>query len=545
MARQGAVAANKSSAAPEYEPTPAPNLWVFEDQLSPRLRSLRDADPASRVFMVESRRAFAAWPFHKRRLAFLISAMRHFADELRGGGRTVDYFPLRDEGYVDAIEAIRRQVEVSGSNIFVVTRPSEHHTQAWLDTLPARLGIEIRYVDNNLFITKRDDFADWFHRQRKPVMEMFYRRSRIEHALLMHNGKPIGGKWNLDASNRKPARSVPTPLPTVPGVEPDAITQDALRDVEAHFADHPGSTDGFDLPVTRADAERSLADFLEHRLPDFGAYEDAMLAGEPTMHHSMLSLLMNAGLLAPLDVARAAEDQFRNGHAPINSVEGFVRQIIGWREYVYGIYWTLMPEYRDRNSRGSTHSLPDWFWTGNTDMNCLRHAIGGVVERGYAHHIQRLMIICNFATLAGLSPGEVNDWFYAMFIDSHDWVVTPNVVGMGMNSDAPPGETEGTIATKPYVSSAAYINRMSNYCRDCRYNPAARTGEDACVFNFLYWTFLKHFGPAYAKNPRMTMLLKNADRIDVGEMHLMMKARKRFIDVQVKGRAYKTKASAS
>ena len=514
-----------------------PNLWIFEDQLSPVIAE-RAAASEMRVFMVESRRAFAAWPFHKRRLTFLVAAMRHFAEDLRTAGHKVDYFPLRETNYLDSISAIRAQVKATGSNLFFVTRPSEHHTQAWLDTLPTLLGIEIRYFDNDLFLTNRTDFADWFGRQRKPVMEMFYRRARITHGLLMDDDRPVGGKWNLDAANRKPARSVPRPLPAVPGFAPDAITLAAMRDVERHFPTHPGSTAGFDLPVTRVDARRALDDFLAYRLPSFGPNEDAMLAGEATLFHSVLSPLINAGLLAPLDIARAAEREFSEGRAPLNSVEGFIRQIVGWREYVYGIYWTLMPDYRTRNARQSTRSLPDWFWNGDIDLNCLRHAIGGVVERGYAHHIQRLMIICNFATLVGLRPQEVNDWFYAMFIDAHDWVVTPNVVGMGMNSDAPPGESEGTIATKPYVSSAAYINRMSDYCTDCRYDPSSRTGDDACPFNFLYWTFLKHFGPAYSKNPRMTMMLKNADRIDADEMNEMLQQRKRFIRLTVDGRAY-------
>ena len=516
-----------------------PNVWVFEDQLSPTIASLRAA-PDARVFMVESRVAFCAWPFHKRRLSLLVSAMRHFADELRDVGRAVDYFPLRDDGYVDSIAAIRAQVDRSGSNVFVVMRPSEHHTQAWLDTLPARLGIELRYVDNDLFLTDRTEFAAWLARQGpRPVMETFYRRMRVEHRLLMDGERPCGGAWNLDKLNRRGARSVPRPLPEVPTFPPDAITLAAMRDVDRHFADHPGTTNGFAMPVSRGDADRAFADFLERRLPQFGEHEDAMLSGEPTLFHSEISLLLNLGLLSPLDACRAAENEYRVGRAPLNSVEGFVRQIVGWREYVHGIYHALMPGYRDRNApRGSKRPLPDWFWTGDVEMNCLRHSIGGVVERGYAHHIQRLMVICNFATLAGLAPSEVNDWFYAMFVDAHDWVVTPNVVGMGLNADAAPGATDGTIATKPYVSSAAYIDRMSDYCGGCRFDPKVRTGENACPFNFLYWTFLHHFRPQLEANSRMKMPLANVDKIGPAEMRLMMLERKQFIQLHVDGRAY-------
>jgi deoxyribodipyrimidine photolyase-related protein len=238
----------------------------------------------------------------------------------------------------------------------------------------------------------------------------------------------------------------------------------------------------------------------------------------------LLSPLLNAGLLLPHEVIHAAEDRYHDGFAPLNCVEGFVRQVLGWREYIYGIYWTFMPQYRERNTRGSSRPLPEFFWTGDTDLNCLKHCLGGVIDTGYSHHIQRLMIICNFATLIGLEPRAVADWFLTMYVDSHDWVVVPNVIGMGLNAD------DDTVATKPYVSSAAYINRMSDYCAGCRYDPKQRTGEHACPFNYLYWTFLRRFGDRYRDNPRMTPLLQNADAIEPGLMHAMMLARKRFIE---------------
>jgi deoxyribodipyrimidine photolyase-related protein len=354
---------------------------------------------------------------------------------------------------------------------------------------------------------------------------------RKQHRVLMDGDEPAGREWNFDKSNRKPAPAG-LRVPRVPAFAPDAITRAAMEDVEAVFPTHPGTTAGFDLPVTRADARAALADFIQHRLPRFGDYEDAMVTGQPVLFHSLLSAPLNAGLLSPLECVHAAEKAYETGGAPLNCVEGFVRQILGWREYVYGIYWSFMPEYRDRNARKSEHDLPDWFWSGDTDLNCLRQCVGGVVDRAYSHHIQRLMVLCNFATLAGLSPQAVNDWFYAMYVDSHDWVVTPNVVGMGMNAD------NGTMATKPYVSSGAYINRMSDYCDGCRYDVTTRDQDDSCPFNYLYWTFLEHFRKQYAANPRMTMILKNLDRIADADMRAMMKQRKRFIEVHVKGRAY-------
>lgn len=494
--------------------TTTPTLWLLEDQLSPGLEPLREAPRSAPILLVESRHAMRMLPYHRRRLVFLVSAARHFAEELRSAGRDVRHYPLRERGYLDSISAIRDHVRRTGSREFWIVRPSEYHTQAWLETLPAKLGIRIRWFENRLFLARRDEFRDWAKRVRSPLMETFYRRMRQEHGVLMKGREPVGGTWNLDKLNRKrlPANLA---VPDTLRFAPDPITRQAMRDVDREFADHYGSTEAFDLPVSRSDAQRALEDFLEHRLPLFGDYEDAMSSRHPLLFHSLLSPLLNVGLLDPMTCIRAAERRFHEGRAPLNSVEGFIRQILGWREYVYGIYWTFMPGYRDRNARGDDRELPAFFWNGETEMNCLRHAITAVVERGYTHHIQRLMLIGNFATLAGLSPQAVNDWFLAMFIDSHDWVVTPNVVGMAMNADG------GTMATKPYVSSGAYINRMSDYCRGCRFNVARRTGSDACPFNFLYWSFLDRHRSTLRRNVRMAMALKNLDRIDADEVAQM------------------------
>ena len=510
-----------------------PTAWIFEDQLSPTLLNLRE-DASLPVLMIESRTHWRTWPFHKRRIAFLASAMRHFADELRAAGREVAYYPLREHGYMDSLSALRDHITRTGDRELWVTRPADRHTQDWLDTLPDVPGVSIRYFPNRLFLTDRQRFAGWA-RGKKVVMETYYRQMRREHGLLMEpDGSPTGGSWNYDKMNRKPAKGLLLDFRPPRRFEPDDLTRQVLADVERDFADHPGGTDGFALPVSRDDAHAAMRDFLEHRLPLFGDFEDAMLIGQRTMYHALISPILNAGLVNPLAAAKAVERDYRKGKVPLNAAEGFVRQVVGWREFVYGIYWTYMPEYRERNQRGADRPLPDFFWDGETEMNCLRASLSAVVEDAYSHHIQRLMVICNFATLAGLRPQAVADWFLAMYVDSHDWVVTPNVVGMAMNSD------HDTIATKPYVSSATYIDRMSDYCAGCRYDPKTRVGPDACPFNFLYWTFLEDGREHYARNPRMRMLLKNLDRFGAETMGKMREQRREFVQVTIKPTRYET-----
>ena len=500
-----------------YNPAVA-TLWIFEDQLSPDLPTLA-AYPTAAVFMVESDRAFRQWSYHRKRIAFLCAAMRHFGDELRTAGRTVHYHPLQGVGYRDSLAAIRHHVAVTGDRRFVVVDPADHHTRAWLDTLPSLLGIEVEVAPNTLFLTDRAKFAVWVRSlKRSPVMEQFYRLMRAKHRVLVVDGRPVGGRWNFDKMNRRPAPGgllVPPP----PAFPPDAVTRAVMAEVDRRFPTHPGNTAGFDYPVTRGDAERALDDFLDRRLPFFGDVEDAMLADHRVLYHSRLSAVLNAGLVRPMDAIRAAEARYHDGRAPIHAVEGFVRQILGWREFVYGIYHTFMPEYRTRNARGDDRPLPDFFATADTDMHCLRRTIEDVIAHGYSHHIQRLMVICNFATLAGLSPQAVADWFLAMYVDSHDWVVTPNVIGMAMNADG------GVCATKPYVSSAAYVDRMSDYCRSCRYDPKVRVGPTACPFNTLYWTFLEDHRETVAANPRVAAVLKHLDRMSTEDRGALRRQR--------------------
>lgn len=507
-----------------------PTLWLMEDQLS--LELVRRHRP-DRVLLIESKKHFAAWRFHKHRIAFQLSAIRHFVEELRAAGLATHHYGLDRRPYLDSIGAISHLVKETGDDQLIAIDPSEYHCRHWVQSLPDRVGVRLAVKPNTLFLTDRDEFAAWVRALKRPVMEHFYRRMRAKLGVLVEaDGSPVGGMWNYDKENRKaakPSMTFPPPL----AIAPDPTTRSALHDVERIFSTHPGSIQGFSLPVTRTDAMRAWNEFLQNRLARFGDFEDAMLTGQPVLNHSFVSMLLNVGLLSPLNLVRDVEAEYRLGRVPLNSAEGFIRQIIGWREYVYGIYWSFMPEYRTRNARQSKLDLPNWFWTGKTDMNCLSQCISGVVDRAYSHHIQRLMVICNFATLAALSPQAVNDWFYAMYVDSHDWVVTPNVVGMGMNAD------NETIATKPYISAAAYISRMSDYCPNCRYDPAERVGETACPFNYLFWTFLHHFADRFKRNPRMTMMLRNAQKIDAKQMSQMMRQRKEFIELHVRGMAYR------
>jgi len=502
-------------------------LWLLEDQLSVELVRKHRPD---RILLIESRRHYTAWPFHKHRILFQLATIRHFAEELRAAGIPVHHYGLSRRPYLDSLRAIADLLKETRDPELLIIDPSEHHCAQWIKSLPSLLGVRIRVEPNTLFLTNRQEFAAWARPLKKPVMEHFYRRMRAKLGVLIESdGSPVGGKWNLDKENRKPAKHGMKFLPPL-SISPDQITRNAIRDVENKFASHPGSTEGFALPVTRADAETAWNDFVRHRLPEFGDYEDAMLVNQPVMNHSFISMFLNVGLLNPMTLVRDVEASYRAGDVSLNSAEGFIRQIIGWREYVYGIYWCFMPEYRTRNTRGSKLDLPDWFWSGKTELNCLSQCLSGVVDRAYSHHIQRLMVICNFATLAELSPQAMNDWFYSMYVDSFDWVVTPNVIGMGMNADG------GTIATKPYVSSAAYINRMSDYCRDCSFDPAERVGDSACPFNFLFWTFLHQFSDRFKSNPRMTMMLKNTHKIDANQMSQMMQQRAQFIDVHIRGK---------
>jgi deoxyribodipyrimidine photolyase-related protein len=483
--------------------------WILGDQLLERHPVLIRAEERAgrhgiRVVLVRSRSRVSQQPYHRRKLVLLLSAMRHYAASLRAEGWQVD--EVESDDFTSALAA---HGSTHGSSQLICMDAAEHATRQLQRSLQTRLGIPVDSLPNTQFLIGQFDPLAGTSGKRT-VMETFYRRMRQHFDVLMEGaGAPAGGRWNFDEENRKPlpARIHAPPPFTVP---PDAITRQTMAEVAA-IPGAIGPVEGFDLPVTRDDALAALADFISHRLPQFGPYEDAMRAADSVLFHSRLSALLNIGLLEPLEVARAAEEAWRSGHAPLNSVEGFIRQIIGWREYIAWQYWRQMPALAGANGWDHHAPLPAFFWTGETDLACLGTVIRRVLATGYSHHIERLMVVCNFAMLAGLDPAAVAHWFLAVYEDAYEWVVLPNVIGMGLNADG------GQTATKPYVASANYINRMSDYCRGCRYDRSRRTGPDACPFNTLYWDFMIRNEARLKANPRTGPAVLGVNRIDPAE----------------------------
>jgi len=473
---------------------------VLGDQLNRRVSSLVDLDPDNDVvLLVEVRDEATYVRHHKQKIAFLFAAMRHFAAELREEGIHVDYVRLTDDGNTGSFTGeLGRALERHSVRRVVVTEPGEWRVwammQGWRDTLS--VPVEIR--PDNRFLCPREDFARWAQGRHHLRMETFYRGMRKRTGLLMEGGEPLGGRWNFDAENRKRLPKNHR-LPDRMGFQPDGITRDAIALVAKEFSDHFGDLGAFSWPVTRADALAALKHFIDHCLPTFGDYQDAMKAGEPFVYHALLSPALNAGLLTAEEVCRAAETAHREGAVPLHCAEGFIRQILGWREYVRGLYWARMPEYRDTNALDASRPLPWFYWSGETKLNCLREVVGQTRDHAYAHHIQRLMVTGNFALIAGLDPAEVEEWYLVVFADAYEWVELPNVHGMVLWADG------GVMGSKPYAASGAYIDRMSDYCRDCAYDVKVKSGPNACPFNYLYWNFLIENEEKLASNQRMAM----------------------------------------
>jgi deoxyribodipyrimidine photolyase-related protein len=481
---------------------------VLGDQLSPGLSSLADADPAhSVVLMMEVADEATYVRHHPKKIAFLFAAMRHHAATLTRAGWTVDYVPLDDPDNAGSFTGeIARAIERHDPTRIVVTEAGEWRVQAMLEAWETIFGVPVTIRPDTRFVCTHDRFALWAEGRRELRMEFFYREMRRETGLLMDGARPVGGKWNFDHDNRKPAKRdlmMPRPL----SFAPDKETQALLTLVGERFGDHAGTLDGFDFAVTRADALRQQAAFLDHALVGFGDNQDAMLTGEPYLWHAVLSPYINAGLLDPLDLCREVEKRYAAGKVPINAVEGFIRQIIGWREFVRGIYWREGPDYVERNFLNATRDLPAFYWTGETDMHCLSQAIGQTLTHAYAHHIQRLMVTGNFALLIGADPQQVHRWYLEVYADAYEWVELPNTLGMSQFGDG------GLLGTKPYASSGAYIDRMSDYCGHCRYDVKQRTGPDACPFNALYWDFLDRNRGKLGGNHRLSMPYRTWDKM--------------------------------
>ena len=474
------------------------------------------------VLLVESVSKGAALPWHRQKLVLVVSALRHFAAELRAAGHVVDHrvAPSYEDAIVDAAAE-------HGARRVVASEPREWQMKEELDHVRPRLaslGIPLEAREDPGFIAPRADFDAWANGRKELRMEWFYRELRRTHAVLMEpDGQPSGGTWNFDTENRKPwpkGRAAPARML----VEPDALTREVMAQV-ARWKGRWGSVEGFSLPVTRRAALALLERFVTERLGEFGPYEDAMVAGETDLLHSTLSSAINVGLLHPLEVVRRAERAYRDGNAPLPSVEGFIRQILGWREYVRGIYWRLMPGLRTANALGADRTLPLWYWAPDGEagypgagahapcrMACLADSVRSVRDHGRVHHIPRLMVQGSIATLLGVTPEALSRWFWAAFTDAYEWVELPNVAGMATWGDG------GVMASKPYVSSGAYINRMSNYCSSCSYDVKLRSGANACPVNLLYWDFLARHRTRFERHPRMAMMIRNLDRIPAPEL---------------------------
>jgi len=473
---------------------------ILGDQLSREMSSLRGLDPARDVvLMMEVRGENTYVAHHKQKIVLVLSAMRHFAAELRESGVRVDYVALDDPDNTGTLTTeVQRAVERHETDRLVVTEPGEWRVlemvQAWGDLI----GKPVEIPPDERFFASRARFADWARGRRTWRMEHFYREMRREHGLLMEGDKPAGGEWNFDAENRKALPKATAPPPRL-RFAPDQTTRAVMALAEARFGDHFGDLDAFGWPVTRADALRALKDFITTGLPRFGDYQDAMKAGAPFLFHSLLSPALNIGLLSPREICEAAEEAWRSGAAPLNAVEGFVRQILGWREYIRGVYWTLMPGYLERNALRADRVLPAFYWTGETPMRCLSQVVGDTRRYAYSHHIQRLMVTGNFALLAGVAPWEIERWYLAVYADAFEWVEAPNTLGMAVFADG------GQMASKPYAASGAYIDRMSDFCGECVYDVKLKTGPKACPFNYLYWAFLIRQRERLAHNPRLAM----------------------------------------
>jgi deoxyribodipyrimidine photolyase-related protein len=501
---------------------------VLGDQLTRGVSSLRDYQPGDTVLMMEVAEEATYVKHHKQKLVFIFSAMRHFAEALRREGLDVDYVRLDDPDNSGSFTSeLKRAVLRHNASTVIVTEPGEWRVEEMMKAW----GADIRSDDR--FFASRAMFAQWAKGRKQLRMEFFYREMRRLTGLLMDGDEPEGGQWNFDHDNRKALPKDVRP-PERRRSEPDAITREVIEMVRQRFAGHFGDLDSFGWAVTREDALEALDHFVSTCLPRFGDYQDAMKQGNALLFHSVISPYLNAGLLTAREVCLAAEAAWKAGGAPLNAVEGFIRQILGWREYVRGLYWMKMPEYAQTNALDARRPLPEFYWTGQTRMNCLAQVVGETKRHAYAHHIQRLMVTGNFALLAGIDPKQVEEWYLLVYADAFEWVELPNTHGMALFADG------GIMASKPYAASGAYINRMSDYCNGCAYDPESKLGEGACPFNILYWDFLMRNADVLKRNPRMAMPYRTLEKMDPARVKRIQIEALAFLDELAKPKETET-----
>ncbi len=504
-------------------------IVVCGDQLDIKSAVFEGFDPAQDAILMTEAHEEATYVWqHKRRLVFFFAAMRGFRDALIERGFSVLYNQIdAPEVPASLADGLVKAVEKHAPKEIILARPGDYRVLTALEDAARQANTPMRLIEETHFLIALADFNSFREGRKRFIMEDFYRFVRRETGYLMKDGKPLGGEWNYDKENRATfKKDGPGLLPRREAFPPSDRTQTVIDLVAARFPDAPGSLDNFDEPLTREDALRALDDFIRNRLPEFGTYQDAMWEGDSTLYHSRLSAVMNVKLLNPREVCDAAIAAYEKGHAPLNAVEGFVRQIIGWREFTRGIYWAEMPEYAQMNALDAKNDVPDFFWTGDTDMACLRDAIGKLLKTGYAHHIERLMLMGLYLQLYGADPYKTHEWHMSLYLDAIDWVSLPNMLGMSQHAD------DGIVGTKPYCASGAYISRMGHYCSDCRYNPKLSVGEEACPFSVLYWDFLARHEKKFSQNRRMAFQMKNLQRKDKSDINEIRNHAKTLIKMQ-------------
>ena len=483
-------------------------IWVLGDQLWQQqsvLASCKQDKQQHPVILIESSQYIQQRPYHGQKLVLVWSAMRHFAEELKTVGWDVTY--QISEDFVTPLQAWIQEYRITQLRVMT---PSDRPFEQFINNL--NLDCSVTLLPNNHFLWSKQEFHNWAKSRKRLLLEDFYRQGRKRFKILMDGDKPIGGKWNFDKQNRQPPKKN-LATPKALWFEPDRITISVIKRIEELKLNFYGKIEPFRWGVTRQQAKQVLDHFLAQCLDNFGTYQDAMVTGEDTMWHSLISPYLNLGLLQPMEVIKAAEQAYYSRELALNNVEGFIRQILGWREYMYGIYHHMEADYGDGNWFNHHHPLPKFYWDGvKTDMNCLRQILNQVERTGYAHHIQRLMVLSNFALIAGVSPQEIESWFHAAFIDAYDWVMQTNVIGMGQFADG------GKLASKPYAASANYINKMSNYCGNCTFDRTSRHSNNACPFNFFYWDFLDRHRDKLKSLGRMNLVLANLNKIPPEEL---------------------------
>lgn len=498
-------------------PKPAPIrhlILVLGDQLNQDSTAFTGFDPKQdQVWMAEVNEESTHIWSSKQRIALFISAMRHFAKELRDRKVPLSYTSLEDPNNSQSLEGeLLKVIRASQPQVLIMTAPGDWRVLEKVKGVSKQTGVPLEIREDSYFYSTVREFAEHAKGRKQLRLEYWYRELRKKHGILIKDNQPIGGEWNYDQENRSSfGKAGPPPIPKPLRFKPDAITTEVIQLVNDHFANHPGeliaSLEGFGWPVTRAQALLVLTDFIEKRLPLYGQFQDAMWTKEPWLFHAHIASALNLKLLSAQEVVNAAEVAFHKQAAPMAAVEGFIRQILGWREYVRGIYWLKMPKYLELNALKANNLLPAFFWDGKTSMHCLQETISQSLKTGYAHHIQRLMVTGLYTLLLGVQPKEVHAWYLSMYVDAVEWVELPNVIGMSQFADG------GLMASKPYIATGKYIDRMSNYCKGCQFKPDQSHGQDACPFTTLYWDFLMRHESSMSKNPRMMMQVRNLQRM--------------------------------